>query len=265
MSSPGQTTRSSRFFCPALTGVSTGGLQPESGSDTGQDTGVSDARCLLDKEDTHHARKVLRLSAGDGVELFDGQGTLAQAVLEEYSSGKAVCRVISVQRFNPPKPTLTVATAIPKGPRADAMVQQLSQLGADRLIPLRAEHSVVDPRPTKLERFKKLAVQSAKQCGRLTLMRVEPVCALDEVWSEPGYDLKLLACLAGGAPADLPKRLASSSHVLVLIGPEGGWSTQEQASASASGCLDWGLGPHVLRVETAATSAAAVIRYLARP
>ena len=164
-------------------------------------------------------------------------------------------------RKTPPRPRITVASAIPKGPRAEAMVDQLSQLGVDRLIPLRAQYSVAVPKTVKIEKFARLTVESAKQCRRPWLMHVEAVQTPSQTWSDDGYDLKLIASPDGDRWSALADRLRGSQDVLVLIGPEGGWSPGELASAREAGCMRWWIAPHVLRIEAAAAAAAAILRY----
>jgi len=234
-----------RFFCLKL---------PE--------PGVSDAPCTLSKPESAHARKVLRLSAGDPVELFDGQGSLAQAILTRYDAGQALCQIGSVRQHTPLSPSFTLASAIPKGTHADQMVGQLTQLGVDRLIPLRTERSVVDPRPAKLDRFAKASVEAAKQCRRLTLMRIDPIQTPGDVWQDEAFDLKLIASPDAGAMPDLSVLLKQVSDVLVMVGPEGGFTPGELAGAKDAGCLAWNLGPNTLRIETAAAACAAIIRWL---
>lgn len=234
-----------RFFCAALP-------HPRL---TGQ-------RCVLDESESRHAKRVLRLSAGAAIELFDGHGGLAQAELESYQSGLAVCRIVNMAVHPRVEPLVTLATAIPKGGRADDMVQQLSQAGVDRLIPLQSHRSSVTPRQAKLDRFARQAVESAKQCGRLFIMELTPPQPLEAVLAMEA-DLKLLADPRGDTPADLPQRLQEARHVLVLVGPEGGWTPPERLAATTANCLLWSMGPYVLRVETAATAAAVLVRYLA--
>jgi 16S rRNA (uracil1498-N3)-methyltransferase len=246
MHEPHATARPHRFYCPTLAAAS--------------DAVVSDAAVTLDNAASHHARNVLRLSGGDPVILFDGRGTLATATIERYEGGRALCRVGVIEQVPAAAPTLTVASAVPKGPRADAMIDQLSQLGVDRFVPLRAEHSVAVPKESKLEKFRRAAVESAKQCGRTWLMSIDEPAPPDAVWSDAQHDLKLLAVPDGGVLPDLADRVRVCEHVLVSIGPEGGWSGPELASAQASRCVLWAFAPHVLRVETAAAAAAAILR-----
>lgn len=248
MSHPGPSTSKHRFFYPTL---------PQA-----VENGVSDAHYPLDRTESHHARNVLRLSAGASIELFDGSGGVATAVIDHYESNRVMCRITD-SRVDPPiTPQLVVASAVPKGPRADAMVDQLSQLGVDRFIPLHTEHSVAVPKPAKVEKFARAVVESAKQCGRSWLMRVEQPSRPASVWAEAAHDLKLIAAPGGDPLPDLAERLSSCQSVLVLIGPEGGWSVDELRDAADAGCLNWPIAPHILRIETAAASAASILRYL---
>jgi len=243
-----------RFYCPGLAeAVSADGTD---GSEIAPPD-LTGAVCELSKPESHHAKNVLRLSAGQAVELLDGRGAVASASLEGFNSGRAVCRIDRVTRHPRLSPMLTIASAVPKGPRADAMADQLSQLGVDHFIPLIAERSVAIPKDSKIEKFARAAVESAKQCGRAWLMEITEPSPPDEVWADGGYDLKLLAVPGGEA---LAEPLPQHKHVLVMIGPEGGWTDRERASARDAGCRDWTFAPHTLRIETAALAAAAVLR-----
>ena len=225
---------------------------------------LHEAEAVLDADQARHARKVLRLTPGTPVELIDGQGGLAPAVIDRYEGPHAVCRVRDVMRFERPAPEVTIVAAVPKGPRAEMMVEQLSQLGVDRLIPVRSARSVVDPRAGKLEKFARQAVESCKQCGRLWSMEVWPTADLEEVLRGT-EGLKLVAHPAtGSAGAGLPavvERVRKAEAVTVLIGPEGGFTDQEVDRAEAADFERWRIAPHVLRIETAAATAAALLRY----
>jgi 16S rRNA (uracil1498-N3)-methyltransferase len=135
------------------------------------------------------------------------------------------------------------------------MVNQISQLGVDELVPLRTARSIVDPRDKKLDRFRKAAVESAKQCGRDHVMAIADTADLTTALSRP-CDMKLLADPAGDPLPSLDK----AGDVLVLIGPEGGWTDDERQQAQAGGCATWRFAAHVLRIETAAAAAAAIVR-----
>ena len=221
-------------------------------------------------DQAHHARHVLRLRPGDRMELFDGEGAVATAVLESWNdAGRrprrqavATARLLARHVVARPKPWIDVAAAVPKGPRLAAMVSALTQVGADRLILMRSERSVTDPRSVQLERLRRVAIESARQCGRAYLLSIE---ATIESWSALNdvYDLRWIASLDEDSPSDQRPVPSNPSRVLLLIGPEGGWTDEEMETAVESGCAPWRLGPHIMRIETAATVAVAVLRYLA--
>ena len=223
--------------------------------------GLSAPTVELTKDESHHAFKVLRLSPGQTIGLFDGAGTTATANIVNLASRVNV-HITSAQSHPVPAKRLTIASAIPKGPRADAMIDQLSQTGCDEVIPLRSARSIVDPRDAKLERFQRGCVESAKQCGRAHLMTIAPSMSLHELLRSSEHDLKLIG-LPEATSVLSRETVASARHILILIGPEGGWLDEEIHDAKEAGCIAWCFGPHVMRIETAAIAAAALVRYLA--
>lgn len=248
------------FHCPTLSALPKEGL----------DLPSADARgallVYLDLDESRHARKVLRLEPGEVVGLLDGCGRVGTGVLGACGKGQAAeVRVTSYRLVPPTRPAIDLATAVPKGGHADEMLASLSQLGVTRLIPLRTQRSIVDPRPKKIDKFNRAAMESAKQCGRAYLMEIAPVATLGEVLAQ-GHDLRLIAAPpVGDAPTSagpaIEARLRAAERVLILIGPEGGWTPEELDEATKAGAVRWALGPHVMRIETAAAAAAAIARY----
>ena len=199
----------------------------------------------------------MRISPGDAVELFDGKGIVVAGKVVE--AGRTVAIEITARQEVPPlTPRIELAVALPKGDRAAVLIEKASELGADRVIPLITDRSVVDPREGKLERLRRIAVESAKQCGRAWLMEVAEPIPLERALRDPDYDLKLIADTVDAAGNSLPQPIPRS--VLVLIGPEGGWTDAERTAAADAGFQFWRLGPHVLRIETAALAAVAILR-----
>ena len=219
----------------------------------------------LDRDQARHALKALRLEIGAEVELFDGCGHTATGHLVEADPRKphAVIEIGQVHYEPPVKPALVIASAIPKGPLADQMVVQLSQLGVDRLIPLRTQRSIVEPNPVRLVRFGRTVIESAKQSRRAHAMQVAATTSL-EVVLEQVHPVRLIAHGGAAGPVQgLAFELHRAASALVLVGPEGGFTDDEVAMAERAACRRWRLGPHILRIETAAVAAAAVVRYLA--
>jgi len=233
----------------------------------------------LGEDEARHARKSLRLAEGDRVELFDGGGTVARGTIERLAREMTV-RIDERRHDPPPRPRLDLAVAVPKGARADELVESLVQLGADRLVLMRTDRSVVDPRRGKLERLERIAIEAAKQCGRSHLMAVEPTADFDRVIAEADHEVRLMADLPDETANDAADssrpvqnlhpasaqwewitRLKSASSLLVLVGPEGGWTGRERETAQKAGFEPWRLGPYVMRIETAAAAAAAIVRH----
>ena len=212
----------------------------------------------LDRDQARHAIRVLRLSVGDTVQLIDGQGTTATATLTTADK-PTTCTITAIHRTPPPAPRIELATAIPKGPRADAMVNDLAQLGTDRLIPLITARSVVHPRDTKLERFAKAASEAGKQSGNTHFMQIDDATAFADAL-DCDADLKLIADPNAEPLAGLAQDLNSVKTVRILIGPEGGLTDQERTAAVDAGFTPWRYSPNTLRIETAAAAAVAILR-----
>lgn len=217
---------------------------------------------VLEPDQARHAAEVLRLGRGDAVVLFDAAGRVAEATLDRVEPRRVTAAVRVVRVMPRVRPELQLAVALPKGPRGQDMVNQLVQLGVDRLTPLRSERATVAPRSGKLERWERVVLEACRQARRPWRMTIDEPRGLDAVLAEQA-ELKLLSSPGGAALADLRGRIAAAERVLVLIGPEGGWSAGELAAAASAGCVAWWLGPHVMRIETAAAAAAAILRHAA--
>jgi len=206
---------------------------------------------LLQGPEAHHLATVCRLSTGEQVVLFNGDGREYSAEIISVSRKQVELDVQSIEQ--PPREfgfRLEVATPLPKGDRADFLIEKLTELGVTDFVPLRTQRSVVQPRETKLERLQRTVIEASKQCGRNVLMQVH---ALAE-WSEycrrrelPAR--KLLAHLEGSFRM---MEDSAFSDVCVAVGPEGGFTVEEVELAKGAGWQLVRLGPRVLRVETAA-------------
>jgi len=212
----------------------------------------------LDPTQSQHARKSLRLAVGDRVELFDGAGMVADGTVAAMK--KTVTIDVVQRRHVPPvEPAIDLAVALPKGARGDVLIEKASELGADRVIPLLTQRSVVELRPNKRDRFDRLCIESAKQCGRAYRMHLADPTPLDDLLTRADHDLRLIADPAADVQ-DLHTSLSAAARVLILIGPEGGWTQDEHAAAIRRGATPMRLGPHVMRIETAALAALAIVR-----
>ncbi|MGI8754882.1 MAG: RsmE family RNA methyltransferase [Acidimicrobiales bacterium] len=198
----------------------------------------------LSADDHHHLARVRRVHDGDPIVIGDGAGGWRRAVMHAHRPDPTTAITVVVR----PEPALALAFALVKGAKPELVVQKLTELGIDDIRPFTAARSVVrwdESRAVGAQaRLAKVARGAAMQSRRAWLPTVHPVATFASVASLPG------ACRAdrGGEPATL-------AQPLILVGPEGGWSDEERNVALAS----VGLGPHVLRAETAAIAAATVL------
>lgn len=215
----------------------------------------------IEADEAHHAARSKRLRPGDPVELLNGNGLRAQATIEEIARDRTGpvlrLRILSAETVRPVSPRLTVMAATPKGGRADELVDSLAQVGAAAWRPLITARTVVDPRPTKLDRLSRVALEAAKQSGRAWMLQVGPPItlaqALADTHAAPGKTL-VLADASGG-----PYEPSGDPEIHLLIGPEGGFEPAELALARDAAAQIASFGPHVMRIETAAVAAAAIV------
>ena len=219
-------------------------------------------RVDLPAAQAHHVRDVLRMPEGAQLEVFDSSGTSGRGRIASISPAGVSIQIEQINLPRADRPTMAVAAAVPKGTRADWMIEKLSELGVDRFIPLAAERSVVLPKgAAKLERWHRLAEESARQSGRNGVMRIDGLTDLSAVL-EQARNAKTTTWYLSPAEAASPIfELASamSSGLLLLIGPEGGWSPAEIEAFDAAGIIAARITRTILRVETAAVAAAAVV------
>ncbi len=228
------------------------------------DPTARDTRVQLDANESHHALRVLRLDVGAALELFDGAGHTAQGHIVDRTGGQVTCQIQSTATQPPSRPHLTVAVALPKGSRAEDLSNQLAQLGVDTLVPLICAFGVVKIKPNKIERLERAALAAAKQCGRAHLMQIHEPLNVAQAAEHAGAatHARLLDPDAPAwSPAALAADLTHAQNLWLLVGPEGGFSDEERDQARAHSVQGWRLSPQILRIETAATAAAAVVRH----
>ena len=154
---------------------------------------------------------------------------------------------------------LVVGVSLPKGDRQKWLVEKLTELGVTELVPLVTERGVAQPTEAALERLGRSVIEAAKQCGRNRLMRIAKPQALGEwVCGETSGEIRRwIAHPAGQAIVSLDVSVATATRI--AIGPEGGFTDSEIATAIDAGWQSVNLGPRILRVETAAVALAAVV------
>jgi len=217
----------------------------------------------LDVAEAHHARDVLRLADRSPVEVFDDEGRQASAVLIHSGASDAAVFVTQiVEKQNAAE--WTIAAAVPKGERADWMVEKLSELGATAFIPLAAERSVVVPQGSnKMDRWKRIAIESAKQSRRAMPLRIEPLTTVDQLFAnQMGANQSSVGWYLSTEPSATPVMqllTPAPQRVLAMVGPEGGWTDGEMKAFEKAGFVPVKLTSTILRVETAAIAIAALM------
>ena len=190
--------------------------------------------------------------------LFDGTGAEYQASLRTVARGEVQLELLARTKTNRELlGDLVLASALPKRDRQRWLVEKAVELGVTRFIPLLAERSVVRPHSVRLDRLQRTVVEASKQCGRNTLMKIDPPSEGKAfLASTPDSGLSWLADLSAtsfsSASTDPVLTDARPGQITVAIGPEGGFTDEERAVAEQAGWTSYSLGPRTLRIETAA-------------
>ncbi|MFM1812389.1 MAG: hypothetical protein RLZZ336_1327 [Cyanobacteriota bacterium] len=215
---------------------------------------------VLEQAEQHYLSRVLRLRSGDRFAVVDGAGRLWQASLAADQAQLLQPLEGPWQHEAPPKIRLNLAVALPRRD-ADVLLRMATELGVDALQPLQAERSVAE----RWNRARALAIvrEALEQCERLWLPALQDPCSPEALF-DSSSGVRLLATTRGAQPQPLPALLPASLNtcpeaVTLAIGPEGGWSSSEEALAIERGWQPVSLGPTILRTSTAAVAAAALL------
>lgn len=187
--------------------------------------------------------------------LFDGSGAEFPALIQQVGRSEVELSVISRAEVNRELPVeVTLGVALPKGERQKWLVEKAVEVGVTRMVPLRTHRGVAQPVEQALSRLRRAVIEASKQCGRNRLLRMdEPQDWPDFVENAAGMPRRLLAQPQGfhrSSHLPLPEKL--SDPIILVIGPEGGFTSEETTLAVTAGWHTVDLGPRTLRVETAA-------------
>ena len=239
-----------RFYAP--------GLQPEPGR-----------LVVLSPDEAAHLAQVLRLRAGDAVRVFDGAGVEFAATIETAGRTAASVRLIDQIPARPePRVRLTLAQAILKGEAFDQVVRDATMAGVRAIRPVLT--SLSTPRAgagtpiRRLERWRRVAIASAKQCGRATLPAIDEPIDLGAWFARDHSDVRLILAEPASAAAVPGSLAALRDHpappsASLLVGPEGGWTGEETATALGRGVVPLTLGSLTLRADAAAVVAVSAL------
>lgn len=213
-------------------------------------------RFVLTGAEAHHLAAVMRIRAGEQVCLFNGDGAEYRAVVNDVHKREVVLDIVRRDDSSTELAfRLEVAAPLPKGDRAEFLIEKLTELGATRFTPLETERSVVHPRDSKLEKLRRLVIESCKQCRRNVPMEVSSLTPFDEYCRSGELPARRIIAHPGGDYQSSTVR----GDVAIGVGPEGGFTEAEIDLARSNGWQVVGLGPRVLRIETAAIVLAAAL------
>lgn len=226
---------------------------------------------VLTGPDANHIKNVLRLQAGEMLVLFDGAGREYDARIATIDSAGVRVEILGERHSETESPVaITIAQGFLKDKKMDDLVRALTELGMTRFIPFLAERSVARPDPKRLnaraERWKKIALESLKQCRRSRVPEIGATVSFSEMVAlGRRADLKVIFWeeKAGESQSPLAELGGDRCDTLfAVLGPEGGFTKQETDLARNAGFIVAPLGPRILRAETAALAACTLLQHL---
>ncbi len=229
----------------------------------GQASGPS---IVITGEDVRHIATVLRMKPGEELLLCDGQGTEYFAKITKIERSEITTQIMKQSRQERRYPRITLAQGLPKSDKMDLIVQKATELGVASVIPIVTERTVLKLKDEekRVARWQKICREAAMQSNRPDIPNVEPVVSFKDFFQAPHPEPALLLFPWEEGTEPVKKVLGNHSgvkHIVVLIGPEGGFSPTEAALAQEKGFHQVSLGPNILRTETAAIAVLSMIRY----
>jgi 16S rRNA (uracil1498-N3)-methyltransferase len=220
----------------------------------------------FDSDEAHHLAHVLRLGPGATVKAVDGRGHEIIVRLTRVGGQGAEGAIVRRGAAEGESPlSLTLAQGVPKGSKLDLVVRMATELGVQIVVPLLLERTIARPDPARSShrvlRWRRIAREAAKQSGRAVIPEVRTPITLDR-WLEEPHDRGLFVCLWEGERTPLAATLPAGTpaRATVLVGPEGGLSLPEVERLRSAGARVAGLGPRILRTETAGIVALALLQ-----
>lgn len=221
----------------------------------------------LNTDETRHLRDVLRLRVTDEINVFDGAGSEFLCRIEEI--GRKETRLQIIKKVLPAAPEsaleLTLAVALLKGEKFDLVVQKACELGVSRLVPLttkRADVRLKDRQEgeKKLERWRKIVIESSKQCGRAQLMKIDAPILFADLIKQQNENSLFFSERDGESFENFVSQKPKLDKLTAIVGSEGGWDETEIEAARASNLRIITLGGRILRAETAAIAIPALLQ-----
>lgn len=236
---------------------------------------IIDGVVFIRGTDVWHITKVLRLSKGDQVIVFDGTGREYKVALGKQKRREILGTVLDQWEKDTESPLqLTLVQGLPKANKMDLIVQKATEVGVNEIIPLQTERSIWNPKQKRtpdekvhqrLERWSRISIEASKQSCRTAVPLIRPIVTIKEFLSQPiSADLKLLLWEEEKSTSlkdALQKQISPVQSAIVVIGPEGGFTPQEAEQFRSDGYTPVALGKRILRTETASVVVLGILQY----
>ena len=220
----------------------------------------------LGGEDAKHISRSLRMKPGEIITVSDGAGTDYGCEITQIDRDAVALKILySHESGVEPSVHVTLYQGVPKGDKMEELIQKCVELGISKVVPVLTRRSVSRPEEKsaakKRERYAKIALEAAKQCGRGVIPEVAPMTAFRQAVNESREDIKILFYEGGGAP--LTSLVApNAKSIAIFIGPEGGFEKEEVDFLIENGGVNATLGKRILRTQTAPVAALSAIMLL---
>ena len=209
----------------------------------------------LQGDEVRHIVGARRLKVGDELLLFNGKGLIADAEIAEILKYRLTALVTNITELKSPVPRLTLATAIPKGDRINILLDMSTQLGMTDFIPLVTERSIVELNMNKFQRLNRICVNACKQSQRFFVPKIHASTTLVALLQEcKKSNALIMVADPGGQPLPMNDLFEITQDLVLLVGPEGGFSESESVLLADDDILKLKLSDAILRIETACVS-----------
>lgn len=236
-------------------------------------SGWDDSEVVITGEDVHHIGKVMRMKPEHHILCCTPEGDLAKCEITDITTDTVTCQIVEWLEEEKELPaSVIIAQGLPKGDKMEHVIQKGTELGASQFIPFEAERSIVkwDQKKSqkKITRYQKIAKEASEQSHRTMIPSVSELHSLgDLIALQPNYDWVVFAyedeakSQSYRSLKEVLTKIQQGQRILVIIGPEGGFSEQEVQTLKGAGALAVRLGPRILRTETAATYFLSALSY----
>jgi 16S rRNA (uracil1498-N3)-methyltransferase len=219
---------------------------------------------IIDYNDFHHIKNVMRMNDNDNIEVvYNGKVYLCKININEKNIEANIIKEIESSQDNI---NITIAQGLPKSDKLDYIIQKTTELGVSSIIPLKTERSIVkydDKKENKkIERWQKIAKEASEQAKRITIPKIENIKNIQEIL-DLDYDVKLL-CTVNEKSMNIKhclQNINKNDKIIIVVGPEGGFTNEEETLLINSGFMPINLGRNILRTETAPLFIMSAIKY----